>query len=123
MEDENVLLREEEIQKLTNTMTTTNTSKSYVDSSINLNTLGNVGLGTTTPNQTLNYLTSTVTGGYNYAIDHYDMLTNDERINAILKSVNSLTDSVNTLKATARELISEMKVEKHERRTLGKNSE
>ena len=121
MEDENVLLREEEIQKLTNTMTTTNTSKSYVDSSINLNTLGNVGLGTTTPNQTLNIIHGT--GSYNYAIDRYDVLTNDERINAILKSVNSLTDSVNTLKATARELISEMKVEKHERRTLGKNSE
>ena len=66
MEDENVLLREEEIQKLTNTMTTTNTSKSYVDSSINLNTLGNVGLGTTTPNQTLNIIHGT--GSYNYAI-------------------------------------------------------
>ena len=121
MEDENVSLREEEIQKLTNTMTTTNTSKSYVDSSINLNTLGNVGLGTTTPNHTLNLGNST--GGYNYGVDSYAMLTNDERINAILKSVNSLTDSVNILKATARELISEMKVEKHERRTLGKNSE
>lgn len=53
----------------------------------------------------------------------YTTLTNEERIDSILSSINLLTSKVDKLREAATELVAEMKVEKHERRTLTKAKE
>lgn len=60
----------------------------------------------------------------NYPLKKGDILqhklTNEDRINAIIADMTELKDKVDALNKTARELISDMRSEKHERRTLSK---
>lgn len=127
MEDQDGIT-EKTLQLLTNSITTTRDIAT--DSSMYISTGGGIGVGTTHPNYNLHVSGGTHvsgnTGNISYGthgLDPYAQLTNEERIDAILTSMTTLTDAVNTLKTTARALISEMKIEKHERRTLGKTEE
>lgn len=67
-----------------------------------------------------NYLTATQ---YNGTISPSTALTNEERIDSILSAINLLVVKIDKLRKAATELVDEMKVEKHERRTLTKTKE
>jgi hypothetical protein len=60
---------------------------------------------------------------YNWGTDAYSTLTNEERIDSILSSISLLTGQVDKLREAASELVAEIKVGKHERRTLTKTKE
>ena len=72
---------------------------------------------------TSKYPSHSTTLQYNGGIDPYATLTNEERIDSILSSINLLTSKADKLREAVTELVAEMKVEKHERRTLTKAKE